>query len=109
EEDRTPCPVCERSFSRPEHMYRHLLIHQGQEDGMQQQHVCSVCNKEYSRKDALLRHQQTHGPEVADALAASSRLASPDQRRAPTRIRKACERCSRMKIRCDGQRPCQKC
>ncbi|KAE8159759.1 hypothetical protein BDV40DRAFT_314388 [Aspergillus tamarii] len=48
---RVPCPLCTKSFTRTEHLQRHLGSH-----GVGKAVVCPECGKEFMRKDVMKRH-----------------------------------------------------
>lgn len=50
------CETCLKSFSRKEHLMRHMLSHTGQ-----RLYGCDLCHKHFSRKDNLHKHRTTHG------------------------------------------------
>lgn len=50
------CETCTKSFSRKEHLMRHMLSHTGQ-----RLYGCDLCHKHFSRKDNLHKHRTTHG------------------------------------------------
>jgi len=50
------CETCSKSFSRKEHLMRHMLSHTGQ-----RLYGCDLCQKHFSRKDNLHKHRTTHG------------------------------------------------
>ncbi|KAE8381495.1 hypothetical protein BDV26DRAFT_289347 [Aspergillus bertholletiae] len=49
------CQTCNRTFSKAEHLTRHLRSHTNERP-----HECSVCGKLYSRSDVLRRHERNH-------------------------------------------------
>ena len=85
---RFPCPHCDKSFSRAEHLTRHNSIHINA-----QSFSCEHCQKKFPRKDALNRHELTHsgGPNLLEKKA------------------RACLACARAKVRCNGEKPCLRC
>ncbi|PWY97368.1 hypothetical protein BCV70DRAFT_202877 [Testicularia cyperi] len=93
------CPDCGKVFTRLEHMKRHRVSHTQEPD-----HTCAKCSKSFYRLDALKRHELIHFPRPPTA--AQLRSASGDGER---KVRQACKRCSRMKLKCDGLSPCLRC
>lgn len=51
-------PTCNKSFSRKEHLLRHVSSHTGRKE-----FECNVCHKMFSRKDNLNKHRRIH-PET---------------------------------------------
>ncbi|KAN0099851.1 hypothetical protein V8E51_013626 [Hyaloscypha variabilis] len=49
------CRVCKKSFSKSEHLKRHLRSHT-----KERPYTCTTCGKSYSRNDTLLRHERAH-------------------------------------------------
>lgn len=116
------CELCERVYTRQEHLDRHVSAkHTGEKD-----HLCLTCGKRFSRRDILRRHEQAHvkakNLEAANlangtvpvkrntkaaAKKPAKRRASPKASSLPplnktARTSKACDRCSRSKLRCDA-------
>ncbi|PYH95481.1 hypothetical protein BO71DRAFT_418539 [Aspergillus ellipticus CBS 707.79] len=50
------CPWCSQSFSKEEHLARHIRTHTKEKP-----FSCSVCGKVFSRYDSLMRHGRIHG------------------------------------------------
>ncbi|PYH98472.1 hypothetical protein BO71DRAFT_371179 [Aspergillus ellipticus CBS 707.79] len=50
-----PCRVCNKTFSKAEHLTRHLRSHT-----LERPYTCTVCGKGYSRSDVLRRHEKSH-------------------------------------------------
>lgn len=59
------------------------------------QHTCSACNASFKRKDLLDRHSLTHDTQRHTKIS--------------SRSGKACDRCSRLKTKCDGSTTCTRC
>ncbi|KAL5634939.1 hypothetical protein ACGC1H_002837 [Rhizoctonia solani] len=47
------CPVCQATFTRPQHVARHMRSHTGDRP-----YKCSVCNDSFGRSDLLKRHEK---------------------------------------------------
>ncbi|KAH7080864.1 hypothetical protein FB567DRAFT_114394 [Paraphoma chrysanthemicola] len=62
------CPTCHNTFSRTDHLKRHLLTHSDI-----RRFVCRTCNKGFNRKDAFRRHNNTCTPPNEDAANSSKR------------------------------------
>ncbi|PWY90297.1 hypothetical protein BO94DRAFT_574081 [Aspergillus sclerotioniger CBS 115572] len=50
-----PCPACNKTFSKAEHLTRHLRSHT-----KERPYACTTCDKVYSRSDVLRRHEKSH-------------------------------------------------
>ncbi|GAA5867809.1 hypothetical protein JCM3774_005860 [Rhodotorula dairenensis] len=129
------CPECASRYTRQEHLDRHITAkHRVAKD-----FVCPVCSKGFARKDILKRHQQGHEKQAAAAQEAalrgdlldrdydsqtSSGTVKSKKKRVQSaaevqvedngpvkiaRVGRACCRCSKSKLRCDGQHPCERC
>ncbi|KAK9474158.1 fungal-specific transcription factor domain-containing protein [Dipodascopsis tothii] len=85
------CHVCARSFSRAEHLERHLRSH---DTTAPKSFVCHICAKSFTRKDVLTRHVR----------------AVHETPSAPRKSRKrSCVRCANFKIKCSGGFQCDAC
>ncbi|KAL7784155.1 hypothetical protein V8C43DRAFT_292789 [Trichoderma afarasin] len=88
------CAVCNRVFTRKEHLVRHSRTHT--EDVP---FKCKVCSKRFQRQDVLQRHFKN----LCDDGIARQRS------RSARRTAKACNGCRLHKLKCDGAMPCQRC
>ena len=80
------CPSCSRTFSRGEHLDRHLTTHLP--SNTSKTFICSSCSKGFTRKDVLTRHvRAVHETKRSDIR--KSR-------------RRSCRRCAGFKIKCTG-------
>ncbi|KAK5059692.1 hypothetical protein LTR84_009575 [Exophiala bonariae] len=91
------CEICNTFFQRQEHYQRHLRTHTKEKP-----FTCSECNQAFGRVDSLFRHHTTvHGGNA---------VADPSKRQNERRrVAQACKSCGATKVRCDGERPCQRC
>lgn len=92
------CRDCGRSYSRPEHLVRHVQTHT-----LGRRFVCDICQKSFARKDLLRRHVANH---ANDTPAKRRKLASsPGQ----GRVSYACRACASARVKCDEEKPCKRC
>ncbi|CAG8057096.1 unnamed protein product [Penicillium nalgiovense] len=89
------CNVCQRAFTRIDHLKRHHLRHSGQKP-----YSCIFCNGSFARCDNLRVH-------YTDCARRGDREIPETGQRG--RRRHACQSCTSMKLRCDGQSPCGSC
>ncbi|KAJ5612253.1 hypothetical protein N7510_005447 [Penicillium lagena] len=89
------CTVCQRAFTRIDHLKRHHLRHSGQKP-----YSCVFCNEAFARCDNLRDH-------YTDCVKRGDRKIPETGQRG--RRRHACQSCMSMKLRCDGQSPCGSC
>lgn len=92
------CRDCGRSYSRPEHLVRHVQTHT-----LGRRFACEICQKSFARKDLLRRHVANHEND------------SPQKRRRTTsspgagRVSQACRPCAVARVKCDDSKPCRRC
>ncbi|KAJ5166261.1 uncharacterized protein N7482_005042 [Penicillium canariense] len=89
------CTICQRGFTRIDHLKRHHLRHSGQKP-----YSCVFCNESFARCDNLRDH-------YADCAQRGDRQIPETGQRG--RRRHACQSCTAMKLRCDGNTPCESC
>ncbi|KAJ5100609.1 hypothetical protein N7456_006661 [Penicillium angulare] len=89
------CTICQRGFTRIDHLKRHHLRHSGQKP-----YSCVFCNESFARCDNLRDH-------YGDCAQRGDRKIPETGQRG--RRRHACQSCTSMKLRCDGQSPCGSC
>ncbi|KAJ9311865.1 transcriptional regulator family: Fungal Specific TF and C2H2 zinc finger [Paecilomyces variotii] len=89
------CTICQRGFTRIDHLKRHHLRHSGLKP-----YSCVFCDESFARCDNL----RDHYPDCAQR--GSRPIPETGQR---GRRRHACESCTSMKLRCDGESPCGSC
>ncbi|KAI9372300.1 hypothetical protein BJX61DRAFT_534091 [Aspergillus egyptiacus] len=89
------CTICQRGFTRIDHLKRHHLRHSGLKP-----YSCIFCSESFARCDNLRDH-------YADCSKRGDREIPETGQRG--RRRHACQSCTAMKLRCDGQTPCGAC
>ncbi|KAH6662933.1 c6 zinc finger domain-containing protein [Plectosphaerella plurivora] len=90
------CSSCQRSFTRMDHLARHVRSHL-----KERPYECEVCQKSFGRVDLLKRHMACHqeGPRKRQK---SSLPPVP-------RVSRACRLCAASKLKCDETQPCGRC
>lgn len=84
------CHYCQRTYSRPEHLRRHFLVHSSQSP-----HECPRCQRPFQRKDTLGRHLNTCLGRSKSSVLCHDR---------------ACRRCAIRKRKCNHEKPsCKAC
>jgi hypothetical protein len=92
---RYTCPDCHRHYQAKETLQRHRKNH-----SRQVEHICEVCEAGFVRRDLLLRHYRIHQGDDPNGNLSRDRQ----------RSRHACDRCSRLKIKCSSLLPaCSNC
>ncbi|KAJ7240142.1 hypothetical protein B0H12DRAFT_57592 [Mycena haematopus] len=108
------CPVCQATFTRPQHVARHMRSHTGDRP-----YKCQHCGDQFARSDLLSRHvNKCHAAEKAllSNPSGSTSIGAPGGSRrkqtAATRAttsKQACDQCVQSSLPCDGSNPCSKC
>ncbi|KAJ6522410.1 hypothetical protein B0H19DRAFT_682485 [Mycena capillaripes] len=110
------CPVCQATFTRPQHVARHMRSHTGDRP-----YKCTHCGDQFARSDLLSRHvNKCHAAEKAllaggGAGAAGVGGGGPGRRKGTTAAtrattsKQACDQCVQSSLPCDGSNPCAKC
>ncbi|KAF8071436.1 hypothetical protein FPV67DRAFT_1778694 [Lyophyllum atratum] len=98
------CPVCQATFTRPQHVARHMRSHTGDRP-----YKCQYCGDQFARSDLLSRHvNKCHTNEKPLPASGSRRKGSASASRATT-SKQACDQCVQSSLPCDGCNPCAKC
>lgn len=53
------CPICNKTFTRAEHLRRHMAIHLNSTP-----YNCEICQRKFSRSDHMVQHFRVHHPDV---------------------------------------------
>ncbi|KAL4927566.1 uncharacterized protein BDV17DRAFT_292568 [Aspergillus undulatus] len=108
------CTICQRGFTRIDHLKRHHLRHSGLKP-----YSCVFCSESFARW--CVSDRPVHFQVFVDDDMSSDNLrdhyadcAKRGDREIPEtgqrgRRRHACQSCTSMKLRCDGQTPCGSC
>lgn len=92
------CRDCGRTYSRPEHLVRHVQTHT-----LGRRFACEICKKTFARKDLLRRHVTNH--ENDSPLKRERMVSSPNS----SRVSQACRPCAVARVKCDEAKPCRRC
>ena len=98
------CAICKEQYSRPDHLIRHVRTHT-----KQRPFVCTICTKAFARQDLLKRHSLAHGTSSHSADSLQDPDALADGGRYGPRVRQACRACAMKKLKCNDEKPCQRC
>lgn len=93
------CAYCGKSFTRKEHLERHIPSHTNVKP-----HRCTNCQLSFARRDLLQRHYATYH-EIRDPSLPSPQTVSSVAGRTPI----ACLNCASAKTGCDKRVPCSRC
>ncbi|KAK5456948.1 hypothetical protein LTS15_004728 [Exophiala xenobiotica] len=122
------CTYCQQSFTRVDHLTRHVrsrtypccsperdAVALGacklsptdcDTDTGETFYKCNICLKTFSRPDIVRRHAATHAPK-------STKESEQQKKDAVTagsgRVLKACKACTTAKLKCQEEKPCQRC
>ncbi|KAI6035729.1 hypothetical protein EDC04DRAFT_2704655 [Pisolithus marmoratus] len=99
------CPVCQATFTRPQHVARHMRSHTGDRP-----YKCQHCGDQFARSDLLSRHvNKCHANEKPPPNAAGGKRKGSAAASRATTSKQACDQCVQVSLPCDGSNPCSKC
>ncbi|KAK2045056.1 hypothetical protein LZ31DRAFT_266552 [Colletotrichum somersetense] len=94
------CAHCQKRYSRPEHLARHIQTHT-----LGKRFACQICGKAFARQDLLKRHVTNHDNDN-----------DPNRKRRRTdtspgagRVSHACRPCATARVKCEEVKPCTRC
>ncbi|KAF2177408.1 transcription factor Bmr1 [Zopfia rhizophila CBS 207.26] len=95
------CTYCGQSFTRDEHLERHILTHTNVKP-----FKCFTCHMSFARRDLLQRHYTVHGRDQNNQEGiAPTGIIPKSAGRTPI----ACSNCAKTKTKCDKKFPCSRC
>lgn len=94
------CADCQRRYSRPEHLARHIQTHT-----LGKRFFCPECNKAFARADLLKRHAANHGSDSSGKKRKRIGGESPNA----GRVSHACRACAAARVKCEEMKPCTRC
>ncbi|KAH7339206.1 hypothetical protein BKA66DRAFT_555225 [Pyrenochaeta sp. MPI-SDFR-AT-0127] len=95
------CTYCGQSFTRDEHLERHILTHTNVKP-----FKCFTCHMSFARKDILQRHYTVHGRNQNNGEDLLPQGIIP---KSAGRTPIACGNCAKTKTKCDKKFPCSRC
>ncbi|KAI0125974.1 hypothetical protein BJ170DRAFT_685218 [Xylariales sp. AK1849] len=94
------CADCQKRYSRPEHLARHIQTHT-----LGKRFFCQVCGKAFARADLLKRHAANHESDNDPAKKRRRTDSSPNA----GRVSHACRACATARVKCEEVKPCTRC
>ncbi|KAI0833878.1 hypothetical protein BC628DRAFT_1414591 [Trametes gibbosa] len=108
------CPVCQSTFTRPQHVARHMRSRQSlfssPTPAIAPTNVNTVEISLPAGRDLLSRHiNKCHASEKPPTTTAPSRRKGTAAASRATTSKQACDQCVTSSLPCDGANPCSKC
>ncbi|KAI1873210.1 uncharacterized protein JN550_003463 [Neoarthrinium moseri] len=94
------CADCQRRYSRPEHLARHIQTHT-----LGKRFFCQVCGKAFARADLLKRHAANHDNDNDPSKKRRRTDTAPNA----GRVSHACKACATARVKCEENKPCTRC
>lgn len=94
------CADCQRRYSRPEHLARHIQTHT-----LGKRFFCDICTKAFARADLLKRHAANHNTD-SEGTKKRKRIGTLP---AAGRVTHACRACATARVKCEESKPCSRC
>jgi Fungal Zn(2)-Cys(6) binuclear cluster domain/Zinc finger, C2H2 type len=94
------CADCQRRYSRPEHLARHIQTHT-----LGKRFACQVCGKAFARADFLKRHTTNHENDNDSTKKRRRTTTEPNT----GRVSHACRPCASARVKCEELKPCTRC
>ncbi|GAA5823289.1 hypothetical protein JCM11251_007552 [Rhodosporidiobolus azoricus] len=102
------CPICHKGFARKDILKRHQAGHEKQAQAAQE----ALARGELAEDDDRRSVGSASKPKKKRPVVATTSDIAVDDGGGPVkiaRVGRACCRCSKSKLRCDGQHPCERC
>ncbi|KAK9781018.1 hypothetical protein SCARD494_14270 [Seiridium cardinale] len=94
------CADCQKRYSRPEHLARHIQTHT-----LGKRFSCQICGKAFARADLLKRHAANHDNDGDPSKKRRRTDTSPNA----GRVSHACKACATARVKCEEVKPCTRC
>ncbi|KAK2019981.1 hypothetical protein LZ32DRAFT_4243 [Colletotrichum eremochloae] len=94
------CAHCQKRYSRPEHLARHIQTHT-----LGKRFACQICGKAFARQDLLKRHVTNHENDNDP----NKKRRRTDTSPGASRVSHACRPCATARVKCEEVKPCTRC
>ncbi|GAA5873575.1 hypothetical protein JCM8547_005621 [Rhodosporidiobolus lusitaniae] len=102
------CPICHKGFARKDILKRHQAGHEKQQQAAAEAALRGDLGDDEDRRST----GSASKPKKKRPVVATTSDAAAEDQGGPVkiaRVGRACCRCSKSKLRCDGQNPCERC